>query len=80
MTTEEKTKKIEKVGFRRGLAQIRIGDFAEARNELYKALGIENRTSFAKYASGKTEMKVSQAEAVERVFNSYGITKDIWGV
>ena len=75
------TKKSRKAqGFRKGLLQIRMGDFKQAREDLMEALGVRNRNSLAEYASGRQEMKVTQAEAVESVFNRYGVTKNIWGV
>lgn len=75
------TKKSRKAeGFRRGLMQVRMGDFAQVREELMAALGVRNRNSLADYASGRQEMKVTQAEAVEGVFNRYGVTSNIWGV
>lgn len=67
-------------GFARGLAQVKMGDYRQAVEDLYRALGINNRTSFAAYRDGKTEPKMTQAEAVEGVFNRYGVTKNIWGV
>lgn len=56
-----------------------MGDYSEVREALMDALGIANRNSLAAYASGRQEMKVSQAEAVEAVFNRYGVTHNIWG-
>ena len=41
--------------------------------------GLNNRNSFYAYRDGKIEPKVTQAEAVESVFNRFGIT-NIWGV
>lgn len=66
-------------GFRAGLAQVRIGDYTEVRKALMGALGVANRNSLAAYASGRQEMKVTQAADVERVFNKYGVTENIWG-
>lgn len=77
--TGETSKTKKALGFRNGLQQIRMGDYEEVREELCKALGINNRNSLAAYASGRQEMKVTQAEAVEGVFNRYGVTKNIWG-
>ena len=68
------------LGFRNGLQQVRVGEYAEVREALMAALGINNRNSLAAYASGRQEMKVTQKEAVEGVFNRYGVTKNIWGV
>ena len=65
-------------GFRRGLLQVRMGDFKQVRGELMEALGVRNRTSLAEYASGRRELRVSQAAAVESLFNRYGVT-NIWG-
>jgi len=81
MVVTGQTRKSKKAdGFRRGLNQVRIGDYTEVREELMAALGINNRNSLAAYASGRQEMKVTQAEAVEGVFNRYGVTSNIWGV
>ena len=80
MVVTGKTRKSKKAeGFRRGLLQLRVGDYNEARKELMTALGVNNRNSLADYASGRQEMKVTQAEAVEGVFNRYGVTSNIWG-
>lgn len=77
----EKTEKNRKAeGFRRGLLQVKVGDYPNVRIELMKALGINNRNSLANYANGKIIMRVTQAEAVEGVFNRFGITSNIWGV
>lgn len=75
-TTTEKAK----VGFAEGLKQLRMMDYKSAIEDLYDALGIHNRTSFAQYRDGKIEPKTGQAAAVERVFNRYGVTTNIWGV
>lgn len=74
------TKATKAEGFRNGLNQVRIGEYAQVREELMNALGINNRNSFAAYASGRQEMKVTQANAVEAVFNSFGVSSNIWGV
>ena len=76
----ETTKTRKAQGFRRGLLQVRMGDFKQVREELMEALGVKNRNSLAAYASGRQEMKVTQAEAVEGVFNRFGVTSNIWGV
>ena len=66
-------------GFRAGLAQVRIGDYTEVRKALMTALGVSNRNSLSAYTSGRQEMKITQAAAVERVFHKYGVTENIWG-
>lgn len=77
--TNEKQAASSRKGFARGLAQVKMGDYRHAVADLYQALGINNRTSFAAYRDGKIDPKVTQAEAVEGVFNHYGVTKNIWG-
>ncbi len=80
MVVTGETKKSRKAeGFRKGLLQVRMGDYDVVRQELMTALGINNRNSFAAYASGRLEMKVTQAEAVEGVFNRFGVHSNIWG-
>lgn len=64
--------------FRKGMRQMRMGDWPEAKKQLMAALGINNRTSFVSYADGKTGMTVDKYNAVAEVFASYGI-KDCWG-
>ena len=68
-----------RLGFTKGLNQVKMGDYKAVVAELYRALGINNRNSFYAYRDGKIEPKVTQAEAVESVFNRFGIT-NIWGV
>lgn len=77
VTTENKKKS---KGFLSGLNQLRVGDYKIAVTEIKAALGINNRNSFYAYRDGKIEPKVTQAKAVEGVFNKYGITANIWDV
>ena len=58
---------------------LKMGDYKTVVEELKKALGINNRNSFYAYRIGAIEPKVTQAEAVEGVFNRFGVTKNIWG-
>lgn len=66
-------------GFLNGLNQLQVGVYKEAVADLKLALGINNRNSFYAYRDGKIEPKATQAEAVESVFNKYGVTANIWG-
>ena len=64
--------------FKKGYGQIQQKHLDEVRKDLMKALGVNNRVSLSRYKNGLTEPKLSQADAVEKVFSRYGIT-DIWG-
>ena len=64
--------------FRKGMRQMRMGDWPEAKPRLMAALAINNRTSFINYADGKTQMTVDKYKAVAEVFASYGVS-DCWG-
>lgn len=77
--TDNRQQKSKQQGFRNGLNQVKMGDYKKVVEELKKALGINNRNSFYAYRDGAIEPKVTQAEAVEGVFNRFGVTKDIWG-
>lgn len=70
---------IYKEGFNAGYVQLQVKDLEAATKDLWTALGINNRNSFAHYKSGKIETKASQAVAVELTFRKYGVTRNIWG-
>lgn len=79
MVLTDNRPKDKQQGFRSGLNQVKVGDYKEVVEEIKKALGINNRNSFYAYRDGAIEPKVTQAEAVEGVFNRFGVTKNIWG-
>lgn len=79
MVLTDNRQKSKQQGFRSGLNQVKMGDYKTVVEELKKALGINNRNSFYAYRDGAIEPKVTQAEAVEGVFNRFGVTKNIWG-
>ncbi len=64
--------------FRKGWRQLPQAKVAEAKGRILKALGLQVSTSFYYRLYGKCEPKVSEAQAIEEIFHSYGIT-DIWG-
>ena len=55
------------------------GDARVVKKKLWVALDIGSRQTFSERMKGKVEPRVSEAEAIERVFAEYGIT-DVWGV
>jgi transcriptional regulator with XRE-family HTH domain len=69
---------MSKFSFKKGFGQVQQKDVPAVRNELMKALGVSSRMSLSKYMRGLTEPKITQVQAVEKVFHRYGIT-DIWG-
>lgn len=66
--------------FRKGFEQVRQKDVKDVREKLTKVIGIKlnNRMSWSKWLNGKVEPKVTQKEAIEKVFAEYGI-KEVWG-
>ena len=80
MKKKQTSNSIPGVGFERGIQQLRICDHKEAVAEIYAALGINNRTSYADYKAGRIEMRGQQIAAVTEVFRKYGVTSNIWGV
>ena len=68
---------MKKIGFLKGLGQVQEKDSTNIRTDLMEALGVASRMSLSNYSRGLIEPKVSQANAVEAVFNKYGIT-EIW--
>lgn len=65
-------------GFNRGYLQLKVGDIAKAREELFDVLEIKTAVSFHQYRKGKIEPRRDRAAAIEAVFARYGIT-DVWG-
>ncbi len=65
-------------GFNLGYMQLRQKDVKMATQELWEAIGIHNRNTFIAYRYGKREPKASQVQAINGVFEKYGII-DVWG-
>lgn len=64
--------------FLKGYNQVQRKDMASVRKEIMSALHFKDPQAFYARLHGKVEPKVSEAEAIETVFNRYGIT-EIWG-
>jgi len=69
---------MNKFSFQKGWSQVRQGDISAVRVRLMSVLNISTRMAFLDRLNGKVEHKVSEYEAIERVFADYGIT-DVWG-
>ncbi|MDT4884427.1 hypothetical protein FQZ97_1205650 [compost metagenome] len=71
---------MKRFSFKKGYDQLPAGKVQEVRGELFKALGINrnSRKAFLMRMRGETEPKVTEAEAIEKIFRAEGIT-DIWG-
>jgi len=66
--------------FKKGLNNVKSGDIRTVRRELKAALGITSRNAFNARMRGEIEPKVSEAEAIEVVFEKYGVSKtQVWG-
>lgn len=69
---------MSKFSFQKGFNQISIKEARKLRNDLKEVLKINSRPAWLNRLRGVVEPKVSEAEAIEEVFRSYGIT-EIWG-
>lgn len=69
---------VRSFSFKKGWNQLRHGDIEQARNKLMDALGLTSTPPFYQRLNGKVEPKVTEAEAIERIFAEYGIT-EVWG-
>lgn len=70
---------MERFSFRKGWLQVKQGDVAEVRAKLMIATNTTTRMAFLNRLNGKVEPKVSEAEAIEKVFAEHKI-KEVWGV
>lgn len=64
--------------FKKGWSQVRQKDIEEVRNAIMEALGLTTKPAFYNRLNGDVEPKVSEAKAIEDIFNNYGIA-EIWG-
>lgn len=64
--------------FKKGYQQVQQKDAKDVRKKIMTALNLTSRRSWGLRLNGIIEPKVSEAQAIENIFNEYGIT-DIWG-
>lgn len=64
--------------FQKGYSQVMIKDTKEVKQEIMGVLNIKTRMAWYVRLKGKIVPKVTEHEAIESIFNRYGIT-DIWG-
>ena len=64
--------------FKKAWSQVRQKDIEDVRNEIMAALALTTKPAFYNRLNGDVEPKVSEAKAIEDIFNKYGIT-EIWG-
>ena len=64
--------------FKKAWSQVRQKDIEDVRNEIMAALALTTKPAFYNRLNGVVEPKVSEAKAIEDIFNKYGIT-EIWG-
>lgn len=69
----------ELFSFQKGWSQVKIGDVAECREKLMKAMNITTRAAWGKRLKGEVEPRISEVKAIEDVFSEYGI-EDVWGI
>lgn len=72
-------KKMEnKFSFKKGWSQVQQREVATVREKLMEALNLKTRMAFLNRVNGLVEPKISEHEAIERIFKEHGI-KDVWG-
>lgn len=65
--------------FAKGLREVKVKDYKEVVRKLMKAIGINNRNSFAKWRDGRVAVLDYEIEAkIKAVFAEYGVKKP-WG-
>mgnify|MGYP007108682335 CR=1 FL=1 len=69
---------MNRFSFKKGWVQVPKNKSDEVRNRIMVVLGLQARNSFYIRLRGAIEPKVSEAQAIEKIFAMYGIT-DIWG-
>lgn len=69
---------VRSFSFKKGWNQLKHVDLEPARIKLMDALDLTTTPPFYQRLNGKVEPKVTEAEAIERIFAEYGIT-EVWG-
>lgn len=64
--------------FKKGWKQLPRCAMTEVRSKIISALELKTVPAFYPRLNGTVEPKISEAQAIEEIFHSYGIT-DIWG-
>ena len=68
----------ENFAFVRGFSQVKQKDIQALKSEILKELGLKTRVSWYNRLYGNVEPKISEAQAIEKIFKKYGI-KEVWG-
>ena len=69
---------MEKYSFIKGYEQVQKKDLKVVESDIMKVLRIKNRVSWNSRLKGEIEPKISEHQAIEKIFNERGIT-EIWG-
>ena len=64
--------------FKKGWGQVPHDKTKEVRERIMTALNLKARNNFYIRLRGEIEPKVTEAEALEKIFGDYGIT-EVWG-
>lgn len=63
----------------KGLRELKVKDYDEARSAIRDILGVTTDQSLRNYANGRTvNLDVDKARQIEALFASYGV-RDCWG-
>ena len=77
--TKTNAKNNAEFSFRRGYMQLAQRDVPKFREQLMRELRITTPNGWTARVYGRTEPRVSEAQAIENIFAEYGIT-DVWGL
>lgn len=77
--TKASAKNNAEYSFRRGYMQLAQRDVPKLRQQIMEELRITTPNAWSARVYGRTEPRVSEAQAIEKIFAEYGIT-DVWGL
>ncbi|MCL1933572.1 MAG: hypothetical protein FWF53_07165 [Candidatus Azobacteroides sp.] len=78
MDTVETIEEKKELSFQKGWFKVRQCDVPAVRIKLMSAFGVTTRVGFLNRLNGNVNHTEEERNAVEEIFNSYGIT-EIWG-
>ena len=76
---EKKERETKGRGFAAGWQQLRLMDCEAVKNAIMKTLGVTTEASFRLYKTGHLVPDQNEAEEIENIFRTFGVSRDIWG-
>lgn len=70
---------LERVGFQKGIKNIKVGELEQIRARLIEVLGLNNRQTLWLRQDGRVYISPPEADAIEKVFKEFNVSEEeVW--